>query len=44
MKRDDTLWKAILENVFDDFLRFLFKDADNVLDIDNGFQLLARKK
>jgi predicted transposase/invertase (TIGR01784 family) len=43
MKRDDTLWKAILENVFDDFLRFLFKNADKVLDIDKGFQFLDKE-
>lgn len=32
-----------MENVFDDFLRFLFKDADNVLDIDKGFQFLDKE-
>lgn len=43
MKRDDTLWKGILENLFDDFLRFLFKDADNLFDMRKGFQFLDKE-
>lgn len=43
MKRDDTLWKVILENVFDDFLRFFFADADIQFDINKGFQFLDKE-
>ncbi len=43
MKRDDTLWKGILENTFDDFLRFVFKDADKLLDLEKGFQFLDKE-
>ncbi len=43
MKRDDTLWKAILENVFDDFLRFFFPDADEQFDMSKGFQFLDKE-
>ncbi len=28
MKRDDTLWKGILEDLFDDFLRFFYPEAE----------------
>ncbi|WP_245859533.1 hypothetical protein [Spirosoma aerolatum] len=28
MQRDDTLWKAILEDIFDDFMRFFIPNAD----------------
>ncbi|HXL57000.1 MAG TPA: hypothetical protein VN958_12120, partial [Chitinophagaceae bacterium] len=43
MKRDDTLWKGILENVFDDFLRFFFKDAEKLFNINKGFQFLDKE-
>ena len=43
MKRDDTLWKGILENLFDDFLRFFFKDADRLFDMKKGFQFLDKE-
>lgn len=43
MIKDDTLWKGILENVFDDFLRFTFDDADNLFDIEKGFQFLDKE-
>src|ERR1700712_1054605 len=43
MKRDDTLWKGILENIFDDFLRFFFKDADILFDFEKGFQFLDKE-
>lgn len=43
MKRDDTLWKGILENVFDNFLRFFFKDADELFDFEKGFQFLDKE-
>jgi hypothetical protein len=32
MKRDDSLWKGILEDVFDDFLRFFYHNADEIFD------------
>lgn len=43
MKRDDTLWKGILENVFDDFLRFFFEGAENLFDFNKGFQFLDKE-
>jgi len=43
MKRDDTLWKGILENVFDDFLRFFFPDADKLFDMEKGFEFLDKE-
>ncbi|TAM95440.1 MAG: hypothetical protein EPN39_15110 [Chitinophagaceae bacterium] len=43
MKRDDTLWKGILENLFDDFLRFFFPDADKLFDMKKGFQFLDKE-
>ncbi|MCF0057602.1 hypothetical protein [Dyadobacter sp. CY356] len=43
MKRNDTLWKGILENTFSDFLRFFFKDADALFDLDKGFEFLDKE-
>ena len=43
LKRDDTLWKGILENLSEDFLRFFFKDADELFDMEKGFQFLDKE-
>jgi len=43
MIKDDTLWKGILENVWDDFLRFMFKDADHIFDMERSFEFLDKE-
>lgn len=43
MKRDDALWKAILEDVFDDFLRFFFENAEGVFDFNKGFVFMDKE-
>ncbi len=43
MKRDDLLWKAILEDIFDDFLRFFYKEAEQLFDISKGFEFLDKE-
>jgi predicted transposase YdaD len=43
MKRDDTLWKSILEDVFEDFLRFFYPDADDIFDFEKGFDFLDKE-
>ena len=43
MKRDDSLWKAILEDVFDDFLRFFFEDANDLFDFSKPFEFLDKE-
>lgn len=43
MVKDDSLWKGILENVFDDFLFFFFDNADELFDIEKGFQFLDKE-
>lgn len=43
MKRDDSLWKAILEDIFDDFLRFFFPNADELFDLNRGFEFLDKE-
>ena len=43
MKRDDTLWKGILEDLFDDFLRFVYPNADNIFDMARGFEFLDKE-
>lgn len=43
MKRDDSLWKAILEDLFDDFLHFFFSNADELFDIERGFEFLDKE-
>lgn len=43
MKRDDSLWKAILEDVFDDFLRFFFDNAEELFDFGKPFEFLDKE-
>lgn len=43
MKRDDSLWKAILEDVFDDFLRFFIPNADDIFDFSRPFEFLDKE-
>ena len=43
MNKDDTLWKGILENICDDFLRFFFEDAEKLFDLERGFQFLDKE-
>jgi predicted transposase/invertase (TIGR01784 family) len=43
MKRNDTLWKGILESLFPDFLQYFFKDADALFDMERGFQFLDKE-
>ncbi len=43
MKQDDLLWKAVLEDVFDDFLLFFFKEEANIFDLEKGFQFLDKE-
>ncbi len=43
MKRNDILWKGIIEDLFDDFLRFLYEDAEEIFDFDRGFEFLDKE-
>jgi hypothetical protein len=43
MKRDDALWKGILEDLFDDFLRFFFDNADEIFDMNRPFEFLDKE-
>jgi hypothetical protein len=43
MKRDDTLWKAILEDIFDDFLTFFYPKANDIFDFTKGFEFLDKE-
>ena len=42
-RRYDPLWKSVLEGVFDDFLRFVFPNADKELDLRKGFDFLNKE-
>jgi len=42
-KKDDILWKAILEDVFDDFLCFFHPDAATIFDFEKGFEFLDKE-
>lgn len=42
-RKNDTLWKGILEEVFEDLLRFVFKDADKELALERGFEFLDKE-
>jgi len=43
MKRDDTLWKGIIEDMPAHFLRFFFPDAENIFDCERGFEFLDKE-
>jgi predicted transposase YdaD len=40
MHRNDTLWKSIVEDLFDDLLRFFIDDADVRFDLDKPFVVM----
>ncbi|NBA88693.1 hypothetical protein GVN16_23165 [Emticicia sp. CRIBPO] len=40
---DDSLWKGLLESIFDDFLGFFFKNADEIFDLKKGFTYLDKE-
>ncbi len=42
-RKDDQLWKGILEDLFDDFLRFMHPDADNIFDFDREIEFLDKE-
>ncbi len=37
------LWKVVMEEVFDDLLRFIFPDADQVYHMERGFEFLDKE-
>jgi len=43
MKQDDLLWKALLEDVFDDALMFIFKEKAEIFDFEKGFEFLDKE-
>jgi hypothetical protein len=43
MGKKDALWKGLLEEIFDDLLRFLFVDAEQVFDFGRGFEFLDKE-
>lgn len=42
-RNNDILWKGMLEEVFDDLLRFVFPKADQVFDMKRGFEFLDKE-
>jgi len=42
-RKSDILWKVIMEEIFADLLRFLFVDADQVYDMERGFEYLDKE-
>jgi len=40
MKKDDSLWKGLLEDLFEDFLQFIFKDEAKIFNLERGFEFL----
>ncbi len=43
MKRDDSLWKSILEDIFEDLLLFFFPHVSNVFDFSRNFEYLDKE-
>jgi len=42
-RKNDQLWNSLLEDVFDDLLRFVFPEADKVFDMQRGFEFLDKE-
>lgn len=42
-RKSDYLWKGIVEDLFGDFLRFFFEEADAIFDLDKGFYFLDKE-
>ena len=42
-RKNDILWKGILEGVFEDLLRFVFPKADQVFDMNRRFEFLDKE-
>jgi hypothetical protein len=42
-RKSDILWKVVMEEVFDDLLRFIFPDADQVYDLERGFEFMDKE-
>ncbi|GGA99106.1 hypothetical protein [Puia dinghuensis] len=42
-RKSDILWKVVIEDVFPDLLRFIFPDADEVYDMERGFEFLDKE-
>ena len=39
----DILWKGIIEDLFADFLRFFYTEADEIFDMNRGFEFLEKE-
>jgi hypothetical protein len=42
-RKNDQLWKGVLEEVFDDLLRFVFPEAGKVFDMQRKFEYLDKE-
>lgn len=42
-QRDDRLWKAVLEDLFEDFLRFFFPESCELFDLSRGVEYLDKE-
>jgi hypothetical protein len=42
-RKNDILWKVVIEEVFDDLLRFLYPDADRVYNLARGIEFLDKE-
>lgn len=42
-RKSDILWKVVMEEVFADLLRFIFPDADQVYNMERGFEYLDKE-
>jgi hypothetical protein len=43
LRKSDILWKVIMEEVFDDLLRFIIPDADREYNLERGFEFLEKE-
>lgn len=42
-RKNDILWKGMMEEIFDDLLRFIFPEVEQFVDMDQGFDFLDKE-
>src|SRR3979411_2858784 len=42
-RKNDILWKGMMEEIFDDLLCFIFPKAHEIIDMDHGFDFLDKE-
>ena len=42
-RKNDILWKGMMEEIFDDLLRFIYPEAERLIDMEREFEFLDKE-